>query len=119
MEIPDDYVIARGGERPMPAPGPMFSASMGSTLEDSATGLPHGTIRVTTAGEIRRGGGQVTAVPEMDPKVGIINRRHVHVVEGGIVSVFGPPQPNPIRKTKRFGGRDYHDHPFSQEGAAP
>jgi hypothetical protein len=103
----------------MPPVGMMFSASMGTTLEESAAGVKHGMIRVATVGQIRRSGGEVVAAPEIDPRVGIMNRRHVHVVERGDASVFGPPQPNPVPKLERFGGRDFVDRPVPWAGDAP
>ena len=43
----------------------------------------------------------------MNQKSGTMNRQHVNVVEGDGASQFGPLEPNPIPKRKRFGGADY------------
>lgn len=93
----------------MPKPGTLFSASLGRTLEESAAGVPHGIVRSTTAGRIRAKGGRITYEPEQSETSGTMNRQHVHVVEGGGASDFGPAEPNPVPKRKRFGGPDYGD----------
>jgi hypothetical protein len=93
----------------MPTSGVSFSASLGATLDESAAGVPHGTIRWTTAGRIRASGGRIEHAPEASPESGTINRQHVHVIEGGGASEFGPPEPSPVPKRKRFGGPDYRE----------
>lgn len=96
--VPDSHVIVRGGIGEMPAPGTVFSGSMGMTLEQAASGVPNGSLRVSTAGAIRSSGGTVQAIPEGVP----INLRHVNVVEGGAASAFSPVQPNPVPKPFRW-----------------
>ncbi|QSQ18952.1 RHS repeat-associated core domain-containing protein [Pyxidicoccus parkwayensis] len=92
-DVPDSYTVVRGGSSPMPEPGQVFSGSQGATLEEAAAGVPHGTIRTTTAGEIRASGGRVEVAPE-PTRSGTINPRHVNVCEGG--SCFSAPRPNPV-----------------------
>jgi RHS repeat-associated protein len=62
---PDEDVVVRGGQSPLPPPGTVFSGSSGANLVDAASGVPHGTIRSTTAGAIRAAGGTVTSAPEL------------------------------------------------------
>jgi hypothetical protein len=50
--VPDEYIVVRGGQKPMPLAGTTFSGSTGATLQEAASGVPHGTIRQTTAGQI-------------------------------------------------------------------
>jgi hypothetical protein len=99
----------------MPATGTPFSAALGATLDESAAGVPHGLVRWTTAGHIRAAGGSVEHAPEPGPDSGTINRQHVHVVEGGGASAFGPPQPNPVPKRERFGGPEYREPAYLNE----
>jgi hypothetical protein len=99
--VPDNYAVVRGGQAPMPPPGATFSGSMGETVYDAATGVPHGTIRSTTAGAIRQQGGSVILAPE-PTRSGAMNNIHVNVTEGGAVTVFGLPIPNPVPKSLRI-----------------
>lgn len=64
-EVASEAFIVRGGTSPMPSAGTTFSASQGATLEEAAAGVPHGTIRTTTTGAIREGGGTVESAPEL------------------------------------------------------
>jgi len=105
--IPDATVIVRGGQGELPPPGEVFSGSLGSTLEDAAAGVRHGTVRSTTAGDIRAGGGTVEPNPELDPRVGQTNYQHVDVCLGSGPCPFGEPIPNPVPKSGRFGFPDY------------
>jgi len=54
-DVPDSHTLVRGGIPELPERGTTFSGSHGPTLEDAASGVPHGTIRSTTAGDIRGG----------------------------------------------------------------
>ena len=85
----------------MPAPGTTFSGSQGGTVTEAGAGVPHGTIRTSTAGEIRSGGGRVEVAPE-PTRSGQVNGQHVNVTEGGKTSTFSPPQPNPVPKVDRI-----------------
>jgi RHS repeat-associated protein len=100
--VPNDFVIVRGGQTDVPASGTLISGSTGATAQQAATGVPHGSIRQTTAGEIRAQGGTVTYVPEPSAS-GNMNYRHVDIVEGGSASSF-PPQasPSPAPKPTRI-----------------
>ncbi len=100
-DVPDDGVIVRGGQADMPEPGTTFSGSQGGTVEEAAKGVPHGTIRPSTAGEIRGQGGSVEVAPE-PTRSGGINPQHVNVKEGNGPSSFGPAQPNPVPKEERI-----------------
>jgi len=98
--VPDDYVVVRGGAKPLPPPGTPFSAAAGRDLDDAARGIPHGQLRSTTPGKIRALGGTVEARPEMT-KSGVMNDRHVEVIEG-IAGAFGDIEPNPVPKEERI-----------------
>jgi len=98
--VPDAYSVVRGGQAPMPAAGATFSGSMGATVPEAAAGVPHGTIRATTAGAVRQQGGSVVLAPEAT-RSGAINQSHVNVTEGSSPTVFGPPAPNPVPKSER------------------
>src|SRR5438552_3329439 len=100
-DLPDSYIIVGGGSRELPPPGEIISGSFGETLEEAAPGVPHGMIRVTTAGEIRRHGGTVVVKPE-PTRSGGINFRHVDIMEGSGVSTFSEPFPNPVPKELRI-----------------
>jgi RHS repeat-associated protein len=54
--VPNDFVVVRGGISDVPPAGQVFSGAAGPTLEDAASGVPHGTIRSTNAGDIRGNG---------------------------------------------------------------
>jgi hypothetical protein len=98
--VPDEYVVARGGTKPIPPPGSMFSAVAGPSLEAAGCAVPHGQIRVTTAGIIRATGGVVAWFADSSPH-GTMNLQHVHVTEVG-PTVFGDPQPNPVPRKQRI-----------------
>ena len=98
--VPDPYAVVRGGQAPMPAAGTTFSGSMGATVPEAAAGVPHGTIRSTTAGAVREQGGSVVLAPEAT-RSGAINQSHVNVTEASSPTVFGPPAPNPVPKSER------------------
>ena len=70
------------------------------SLEEAAQGVPHGTIRATTAGEIRSAGGTVQRAPELT-RTGVMNEKHVNICQGSGPCAFGPPQPNPVPKVER------------------
>lgn len=105
--IPDETVIARGGVNDIPGPGEVFSGAQGKSVEEAAAGLKHGTMRTTTAGDIRRSGGTVEAAPEFDPRVGEVNYQHVDVCLGPGVCKWSDLTPNPVPKANRFGGLGY------------
>jgi hypothetical protein len=98
--IPDEYVVVRGGTRPVPPLGQTFSATIGPTLEAAASAVPHGQVRRTTAGAIRRNGGVVEWAPEYSPH-GTMNQQHVQVLESG-VTTFSEPMPNPVPRKRRI-----------------
>jgi len=80
--IPDDAAIVRGGRNYQHQPGNVISAQMGSKAAEAASGLPHATIRVATAGDIRAAGGAVELSPEDAWEGGPVNTWHVNVTEG-------------------------------------
>ena len=98
--VPDDFVVVKGGTKPVPNLGTKFSCSCGPTLDDAACGVPHNQLQLTTAGEIRAHGGEVYWVPEYSHR-GTINEQHVNVTEMGLSS-FGIIQPNPTVKNDRI-----------------
>lgn len=99
--VDDAMVVVRGGQGPIPAAGEVFSGAAGRTLEEAASGVPHGTIRATTAGQIRQAGGTVTHAPE-HTRSGAMNDKHVNICLGSGPCPFGPPQPNPVPKSGRI-----------------
>jgi hypothetical protein len=100
MDVPDHYIVVRGGIRELPAPGTPFSASAGTDIYDAAIGIPHGQMRVATAAKIRELGGKIESKPERT-KMGHINERHVEVTEG-VIGAFGILETNPVPKEARI-----------------
>jgi hypothetical protein len=100
--VPDEYVVVRGGTKPMPKPGTEFSCFTGPDLEAAGCAIQHGQIRMTTAGAIRAAGGKVSWLPDLSPR-GIMNLQHVHVTESG-ASTFSELMPNPIPRRSRIDG---------------
>ncbi len=100
-DVVDEAIIVRGGTKPMPKPGEVFSGAQGSTLAEAGTGVPHGTIRHTTAGKIRERGGSIEVAPE-PTREGSVNYRHVNVCEAGDASCFSEPMPNPAPASDRI-----------------
>ena len=100
--IADDTPIVRGGRNYQPKPGDVTSAQMGWDLADAAAGLPHGTIRVTTAGDIRAVGGTVELAPEPAWEGGPDNTWHVNVTEGSHPAFPAESVPNPVKSADRL-----------------
>lgn len=103
--IGDDFVVVRGGVSDVPPPGEVFSGAAGRTLDDAAAGVPHGQIRVTTAGEIRAGGGTVQHAPELT-RSGVLNEKHVNICLG--------PGPLPVRSTPAKSSSKVRPHPMTE-----
>ena len=100
--VPDDYVVVKGGTTPLPTDGGVFSGSVGPTLESAASAVPHGQIRVSTAGAIRAAGGVVVWEPEISRYL-TINDQHVNIIEVGLTT-FSTLQPNPVPLAERIDG---------------
>jgi hypothetical protein len=100
--VPDSAIIVRGGQTYAPQPGNVISAQMGSSAADAAAGLPHGTVRVTTAGEIRAAGGTVELVPEAAYPGGPINTWHVNITEGANPAFPAQGTAGPVPKAQRL-----------------
>ncbi len=100
-QVLDTDVVVRGGQSPLPEPGTPFSGSYGRTLEEAGAAVPYGTIRATTAGAIRAGGGSVEWEPDLT-RSGVLNENHVNIVEGEGPSVFSELFPNPVPKSERI-----------------
>lgn len=96
---PNSSIVVRGGQGELPPAGTTFSGAYGATLEEAASGVPHGTIRSTTAGAIRSNGGSVIHAPELT-KSGLMNELHVNITEGG-PTTFSDLFPNPVPKANR------------------
>src|SRR5437899_605673 len=92
--VPDVFVVVRGGIKPLPPIGSIFSATVGPGVDAAAAAVPYGNIRVATAGAIRGRGGSVIWYPDSSPH-GTLNQQHVHVIEAGLSS-FSEPMPNPV-----------------------
>jgi hypothetical protein len=102
LVVPDGFVIVRGGVNVLnPSAGP-FSGAAGPTRESAAAAVPHGQIRVTTAGAIRAQGGIVEWVPELS-RYGTPNQQHVNITEGG-PTTFSELCLNPVPRTQRIDG---------------
>ncbi|WP_049649744.1 polymorphic toxin-type HINT domain-containing protein, partial [Kitasatospora sp. MY 5-36] len=101
-QVPDDFVIIRGGQSPMPDSGVEFSGSMGSSVNEAGAGVPHGSLRATTAGAIRAAGGTVVYAPEPIAGAGSpLNYNHVNVTLGSS-DPFGAIESNPVPKAGRL-----------------
>jgi hypothetical protein len=98
--LADEIVVVRGGTSAIPAAGRTFSGAAGATLEEAASGVPHGTIRATTVGQIRQAGGTVESAPELT-RGGVLNEKHVNICLGGGACPFGEAMPNPVPKAGR------------------
>ena len=99
--VPDGSAVVRGGSGDLPPIGTPFSGAFGSDKYDAGKGIPHGQMRLSTAHGIREYGGTVTLKPELSRK-GVLNERHVEVVEGRS-GAFGEIEPNPVPKLDRIG----------------
>jgi hypothetical protein len=100
--VPDDAIIVRGGRNYQHQEGNVISAQMGSSIEDAASGLPHGTVRATTAGAIRAAGGAVELMPEPAWEGGPDNTWHVNVTEGPNPVFPRDGTPNPVPSPGRL-----------------
>ena len=100
--VPDDYVVVKGGTLPLPAAGVPFSGAVGPTLTDAAAAVPHGQLRITTAGAIRAAGGEVRWAPEKS-RHQTINHQHVNITEAG-ASTFSELTRNPVPLRERIDG---------------
>ena len=98
--VPDDYVIVRGGTKPVPSAGVEFSCAAGPTMDAAGSAVQHGQVRATTAGAIRAAGGSVIWLPEFSPR-GTMNLQHVNVVEPA-AATFSEPIPNPTARRERI-----------------
>jgi hypothetical protein len=100
--VPDGAIIVRGGRNYQHQDGNVISAQMGANLEDTASGLPHGTVRATTAGHIRSSGGAVELMPEPAWEGGPDNTWHVNVTEGPVPVFPEEGTPNPVPSQARL-----------------
>lgn len=57
--VPDEYVVVRGGTKPIPPERNSVLALHGPDLEAAACAVPYNQMRLTTAGAIRNAGGIV------------------------------------------------------------
>ncbi len=98
--VPDRYTVVRGGLKPIPTAGSVFSAVIGPTFESAAAAVPHGSVRFAIVAEIRRRGGVVEWRAEFSPH-GTLNEQHVNVSEDGD-TIFSEPLPNPVSRRQRI-----------------
>ena len=103
--VPDDYAIVKGGTRPLPAAGELFSGAVGPDLESAGATVPHGQLHYTSVGAIRSAGGIVTWEIELS-RYDTLNRQHVNITEKG-PSAFSALIPNPVRLRDRIDGDRY------------
>lgn len=101
-DVPSGQVVVHGGQGAVPSSG-TYSGSQGATAEEAGKGVPHGTIKETTAGAIRDSGGEVRPAPEPAWPGGPINGQHVNITGGQ--DTFGPPRANPAPKDQRIPSR--------------
>lgn len=86
----------------MPGAGVEFSGPMGATIKEAGAGVPHGSLRATTAGAIRAAGGIVEYAPEPIAGEGSpLNYNHVNVTLGSD-DPFGAIEANPAPKAGRL-----------------
>jgi hypothetical protein len=97
---PAHYVVGRGGLKPMVSAGTVFSGSAGADKTDAGRGLPHNKVRFATVEGIVSRKGSVKWMPERS-RSGILNHRHVDVVEGES-GAFGEPEQNPSPEDERI-----------------
>jgi hypothetical protein len=100
--VPDDAIIVRGGQAYTAQAGKVISAQMGASAAEAAAGLPLGTVRVTTAGEIRAAGGAVELVPEAVYPGGPLNTWHVNITEGPKPAFPAQGVTSPVQKAQRL-----------------
>lgn len=100
--VPDDAIIVRGGRNYQHAVGSVISGQMGASVEAAASGLPHGMVRVTTAGAIRAAGGTVELRPEPAWEGGPDNTWHVDVTEGADPAFPHEGISNPVPGPRRL-----------------
>jgi hypothetical protein len=84
----------------MPLPGTAFSGAAGTDKIDAGKGVPHNFARFATVEDICARNGSVIWKPELS-RNGIINDRHVDVVEGR-QGAFGELEENPAPKAERI-----------------
>ncbi len=106
-DVPDGWTVVKGGASSPPAPGTIYSGSMGRDLAEAAAGVPHNPIWRATAAEIRQAGGSVDVLPELHTRSGTMNYQHVNVVETSAPSSFRPAGRNPVPEDNRIGGASY------------
>lgn len=100
--VPNGFAVVRGGGSPLQPSGTMFSGAAGPTLEAAASAVPHGRIRVSTAGAIRAEGGTVEWAPERS-RHGTVNQQHVNITEQ-VPGRFSLLRPNPVTRRERIDG---------------
>jgi len=100
--VPDHYVVVKGGTKPLPTDGAVFSGTVGPTLEAAACAVPHGQIRISTVGEIRANGGVVLWEPEIS-RYDTMNYQHLDIIKAG-PTTFTVLQPNTVPRLERIDG---------------
>lgn len=100
--VPDSFSIVRGGAGPIAPSGTPFSGATGPSVEAAAAAVPHGQIRITTAGAIRAQGGIVEWAPEVS-RHSTPNQQHVNITEGGSTT-FSELRLNPVPRVQRIDG---------------
>lgn len=99
--VPGDFTVVRGGAAPPPVNGTTFSGAAGTTLYEAASGVPYGTIQVSTASEIRSVGGSVEWSPEPNRSNTYTNYLHVNIILR-CVNPFSDPRSNPVPRAERI-----------------
>ena len=102
LAVPNEFIVVRGGLKPLPPTGTTISCSAGPDLASAGCAVPYGQLRWATTGAIRASGGTVTWIPEYSPR-GTMNLQHVNVIEG-VASAFSDAVSNPVSKADRIDG---------------
>lgn len=100
--VPDDFIVVKGGTLPLPTDGGVFSGTTGPTLEAAACAVPHGQLRVSSAGAIRAAGGVVVWEPEIS-RYDTMNNQHVNIIEAG-PTTFSELRLHPLPRVARIDG---------------
>lgn len=104
--IPDEAIVVRGGRNrpediqrgigvhPSGVTGISVECAVGLTIEELATTIPHGQVGSTTAGEVRKVGGEVVRTSGRSPDHATLTG----LTPKQISNLLNPTFPNPVRQ---------------------